>query len=176
MSYWKRKKIAKNWKSTLNSFFHQSFKKVRVTGYKIKETEITKLLQKRKELKYRMLKNNEVLDNELEEIENKIAKECVKENRDKVIENFKSFGENQGSVNTNGMWNVKKKIFPKINPTKPTGKKNSRGQIITSPEGLKILYLETFKQRLRHRPIMEDLKEIKQQFVMQLRSMVQSDN
>ena len=59
------------------------------------------------------------------------------------------------------MWNVKKKIFPKIIQAKPTGKKNNAGQIITSPEGLKTLYLETYKHRLRHRPIIEDLKEIK---------------
>ena len=81
-----------------------------------------------------------MLDNELDEIEQKIANKCAKENRDKVIENLKEFGGNQECVNINGMWNVKKKIFPKIQPIKPTGKKNNKGQIITSPEGLKSLY------------------------------------
>ena len=118
-------------------------------------------MEKRKQLKLRINKNKEDLDDELEELERKIAKECAKENRDKVTENLKSFGDNQFSVNTNGMWNVKKKIFPKNPQTKPTGKKNARGQIITSPEGLKLLYLETYKHRLRHRPIQHDLREIK---------------
>ena len=154
---------AKNWNSVLKSCFHQSFKKVRVTHkVKIKETEISKLQQKRKELKNRILNKNEDLDDELQEVETIIANMCSKENRDKVVENFKSFGDNQERLNTNGMWNVKRKIFPKNNPIKPTGKKNARGQIITSPEGLKDLYLETYTKRLRHRPIMEDLKEIKQ--------------
>ena len=119
-------------------------------------------MQKRKQLKYRINKDEEGLEAQLQDVELTISKMCSKENRDKVIENFKEFGQSQGSVNANGMWNVKKKIFPKNNPTKPTGKKNSQGQIITSPDGLKDLYLETYIQRLRHRPIREDLKEIKE--------------
>ena len=78
------------------------------------------------------------------------------------MDNLKIFGGNQASVSINGMWDVRKKIFPKTNPVKPTGKKNSKGQIITNPEGLKSLYLETYKQRLRHRPVLDDLKEIKE--------------
>ena len=152
---------AKNWKSTLDSFFHQAFRKVRISQKKIKETEISKLIEKRSKIKYRMSKNNEEVDVELEEIEHKIANECAKENRDKVIENLQEFGGNQGSVNTN-MWNMKKRIFPKLNPIKPTGKNDAKGNIITSPEGLKCLYLETYQQRLRHRTMLEDLKEIKE--------------
>ena len=155
------KEQAKNWELALNSIFHQSFTKVRITEHKVKETEISSLLEKRKQLKLRINKGNEDLDDELEVLERKIANECEKENRDKVTENLSSFGENQLAVNTNGMWNVKRKIFPKNAQTKPTGKKNARGQIITSPEGLKLLYLETYKHRLRHRPIHQDLKEIK---------------
>ena len=71
------------------------------------------------------------------------------------------FADNQGSFNINGMWNIKKKVFPKIAQSKPTGKKNIAGQIITNPDGLKKLYLETFVHRLRHRPIREDLEELK---------------
>ena len=52
------------------------------------------------------------------------------------------------------MWNMKKRIFPKLNPIKPTGKKDAKGNVITSPEGLKCLYLETYQQRLRHRPML----------------------
>ena len=58
------KKQAEDWKSTLDSFFHQSFKNVRITERKIKETDISKLIEERKKLKYRMSKNNEELDDE----------------------------------------------------------------------------------------------------------------
>ena len=64
-------------------------------------------------------------------------------------------------MNTNGVWNIKKKVFPKINQVKPTCKKNRNGQIITNPEALKGLYVETYKLRLRHRPMREDLEELK---------------
>ena len=69
-----------------------------------------------------MSKNNEELDDDIDKIEEKIAKLSAKENRDKVIDNLKEFGENKSSVCTNGMWKVKKRIFPNINPNKPTGK------------------------------------------------------
>ena len=58
------------------------------------------------------------------------------------------------------MWNVMKKVFPKNIKPLPVGKKNEVGQIITNPESLKSLYLETYIHRLRHRPIRENLKKI----------------
>ena len=83
---------AKNWERTLNSFFHQSFKKVRMTEKRVVETKVSKLLEKRKELKLRKKKNQELddedLDNEFKEIEKEIAEECSEENRKKVIEGF----------------------------------------------------------------------------------------
>ena len=51
-----------------------------------------------------------------------------------------------------GIWKIKRKIFPKIKPSLPVAKKNIKNQLITNPEELKKLYLETFKYRLRHRP------------------------
>ena len=51
-----------------------------------------------------------------------------------------------------GIWRNKKKFFPKIKPTLPVGKKNIKGQLITNPDELKELYLNTFKDRLRQRP------------------------
>ena len=38
---------------------------------------------------------------------------------------------------------------------------DSRGQVITNPEKLKELYLETYTHRLRHRPIKEDFSHLK---------------
>ena len=150
-----------NWWKTLQSCFQQSFKKIRVTETKVKETEISRLLGNRKVLKVRISNGEEDLEKELETLECTIAEVSAEENRRKVIENFKEIGESQDSMNTNGVWNIKKKVFPKINQVKPTGKKNRTGQIITNPEALKGLYLETYKHRLRHRPMREDLEELK---------------
>ena len=95
----------KNWEKTLNSFFHQSFKKIRVTGGKVVETKVSKLMDK--ELKFRIKLKNEDLEEELAQIEKEIALECAEENRKKVIEGFKTMADNSGSVNTHGMWNVR---------------------------------------------------------------------
>jgi Txe/YoeB family toxin of Txe-Axe toxin-antitoxin module len=134
---------------------------IRITENKVKEKKVDELMDERKELKYRINQKNEDLEEELKQTEKLIANECAEENRQKVIDSFQTLAGNSDLVNTNGMWNIKKKVFPKISQAKPTGKKNSAGQIITSPEGLKNMYLETYKHRLRHRPIKEDLEEIK---------------
>ena len=50
---------------------------------------------------------------ELDRLENALAYECAEENLKKVMENLGSFSSSEGSLNTNGMWKVKKKISPK---------------------------------------------------------------
>ena len=47
----------------------------------------------------------------------------------------------------------------------PVGKKDIKGNLITNHEGLKKLYLRTYINRLRNRPMkegFEDLKELKE--------------
>jgi hypothetical protein len=69
------------------------------------------------------------------------------------MENLKDLDGNNGNLNHQGVWKAKKKCFPKVKPTIPVGKKNLKNQIITNPLELKELYRETFKFRLRHRPV-----------------------
>ena len=59
------------------------------------------------------------------------------------------------------MWKVLKKNYPKISASVPVGKKDRKGNIITNHEGLKQLYLQTYINRLRNRPIKLDFEEIK---------------
>ena len=85
------------------------------------------------------------------------------------MENFGQLSSTDVSVNTNGMWKLKQKIFPKHASSLPVCKKNMRGEIITNSEELKSLYLETYQNRLRHRPISKDLvnlKTLKEQLFM----------
>ena len=65
-----------------------------------------------------------------------------------------------GTANTNGMWNLMRKTFPKHTKPIPVAKKDVEGRLITSQNELKELYLNTFKHRLRHRPMAEDLKNL----------------
>ena len=152
---------AKKWKSTINSFFHKSFKKIRVTNKK-KVTELSILFDERSKLKIKLSEkvDDEELDNEIDEIESKIALICAEDNAKQVTDNFKTLSGEHGSVNTNGMWKMKKRIFPKNGPSLPSCKKDSHGNLITDPNELKSLYLDTYNHRLRHRPIKENLEHL----------------
>ena len=55
---------------------------------------------------------------------------------------------------------MKKKLFPKVKSSIPVRKKNLKEQLITNPEEIKDLYLETFKFRLRHRKAKPDVEFI----------------
>ena len=157
---------AKKWEKTLNSFFHKSFTKIRITD-RPKEDRISLLIEKRNSLKKEVNKLNkegkddENIENEHRETEKIIADESAESNRKLVMENFEALSSTDGTVNTNGMWKLKKKVFPKhVNPL-PVCKKKFQGQIISNPEELKTLYMETYKHRLRQRPISRDLENLK---------------
>ena len=77
---------------------------------------------------------------------------------------------NEGNLSHQGLWKNKSKLFPKIKPTLPVGKKNCKNQLITNPDELKELYLSTFKYRLRHRPVQpgyEDILELQEELFNQ---------
>jgi hypothetical protein len=67
---------------------------------------------------------------------------------------------NDDNLQHQGIWKIKRKVFPKIKPSLPVGKKNIKTQLITNPEELKKLYLDTFKYRLRHRPVQPGLESL----------------
>ena len=143
---------SKNWRKVLDNFFHKAFKKIRVSSkIKCKKNEISDLMNRRNLLKKKVDKD----DNDEEEIygiEEMIANKCQETNRRRIVDNFQEVNGNNGNVAHQGIWKVKKKHFPKIKPSLPVAKKNLKGQLITNPEELKDLYLDTFKDRLRHRP------------------------
>jgi len=71
-------------------------------------------------------------ENEEEEIitlEEKMAEECEDLNRKKITDNFKELDGNNVNLNHQGVWKTKRKIFPKIKPTLPVGKKNHENKI-----------------------------------------------
>ena len=86
--------------------------------------------------------------------------EVANDNREKVMNAFKLLSNTDGTANVNGMWGLKRKIFPKNPKQLPHAKKNAENKIISSQSDLKRLYLKTFQHRLRHRPIKDDLKNL----------------
>ena len=155
---------AQKWNKTLNGMFHKSFRKIRVTDNKSKPDKVTDLLEKRKQLKREMAScqvenEKEDLQKQLDEVDVTLANECEERNRQKVFDNFGDITGSKGNVNNNGIWKVKKKIFPKNITAVPTAKKDVNGMLVTNPDLLKKLYLDTYHHRLRNRPIRPDLKE-----------------
>ena len=143
---------ALKWRKVLDSFFHKAFKKIRVKNkVKTKRSEINDLMHKRSKLKKKKLLEEEE-EEEIIHLEKLIADKCEEKNRKIVMENFGEMDGADGILNHQGVWKNKRKLFPKIKPNLPVGKKNLKKQLITNPEELKELYLNTFKYRLRHRP------------------------
>ena len=168
-------KQCNQWFKELNGIFHQSFRKLRFNG-KTKETEVSRLLKQKNELKQKNKlsekdENQDILD-EIEDIEKKLAELVAKQNSEKVKKNFGSLSSHDSNLNVNGMWALKKRIFPKNPPNLPEAKKDINGKIITSHKDYKNLYLDSFVHRLRWRPIRdeyEDLFKLKEQlFEMRL--------
>ena len=98
------------------------------------------------------LKKKHILDeneeDELIKIESLITDACQDANRNKVIDNFKDIDGINGNLSHQGVWKIKNKYFPKIKLTLPVAKKFLKNQLITNPEELKNLYLDTLRYRL----------------------------
>ena len=155
----------KTWFKKLNNCFYKSFKKIRFTG-KTKETNLTKLFDKRRELVQKMKKcdedGKEEVEEELNAVDEEIGELVAEENKDKVVENFKEFASADGLLNIHGMWKVKRKICPKNRESLPLAKKDFDGKLITSQNKLKSIYLETFIHRLRSRPMKDELNWLRE--------------
>ena len=98
------------WFKKVNKCFYKSFNKIRLTG-KTKETKLSQLFDKRRDLVQKLKKADDIFKEEIEEKLNEIDEELSEivadENRKKVIDNFKEFSTPDGLLNTNGMWKVK---------------------------------------------------------------------
>ena len=89
-----------------------------------------------------------ILTDRFAEISSKIIKEQVGE-----IETL------DGNFSQIGFWKIKKKFFPQV-PDPPMAKLNEKGVLVTSPNLLKMLYLKTYKHRLRQREMKPEYMDL----------------
>ena len=159
---------SKKWKSNVDRILQKCFRRVRIIKKK-KETKTEQLLLKR--VKYKNdLKSSTIKEEmkmkirqRIKQIEDDIGDEVAYNNFKDVVETIKELGED---VNMNGsgrrkLWDLLKKKFPKTLNVVPVGKIDSRGSLVTKHEDLKHLYLKTYENRMRNRPIKENLVDIK---------------
>ena len=69
---------------------------------------------------------------------------------DMITENVKDINDIDGQFNTNRMWKLKRKVLNR--GSEPiSAKKDVDGKMVTNPDLLKTLYLDTYVDRLRNR-------------------------
>ena len=155
------------WKQTFDDILKKCFKKIRIAPKKLKnKTEV--LIKERVELK---IKEKKVDDDSMKErikqriieIENDITDDVARENFEMVVQTLEDISED-GNVNGSGrkkLWKVLKSKYPKISQPTPVAKTDNKGNLITKHEDLKKLYLKTYKQRMRNRPIKDGFDDFK---------------
>ena len=149
------------WYQELERIFKRCFRKIRISD-NVKETETSKLSTTRTRIvpKLQENKEDEKLKEDLEEIEEQIAQSIAEENFQKISENFATLDQSEGGSCSQGIWDIKSKVFPKVGATIPAAKINpANDRLVTDQEGLKKLYLETFTHRLRTRPPKESVSD-----------------
>ena len=151
----------------LKGTFHKCFKKIRI---KTGNTSIigtpsiqAKLKQKDELMEY--VANSSckmaqcIAKSKIEEVEKAIAEETAETNVEKVKEYIKSVETLEGSFCQVGFWKLKQKIWPSsCDP--PMAKQDNDGNLITAPGAPKKLYLKTYVNRLKHRPMKPELMDV----------------
>ena len=77
------------------------------------------------------------------------------------MKNFEYFSENPEKIQVQKMWKSLKNICPKLKPTLPSAKRNLKGKIVSSQKDIKQVLAAEYKNRLRTRPMRNDLKSVK---------------
>ena len=93
------------------------------------------------------------------EVEIKLVEETASSNAEVVRNHLEGLETVEGNFCRLGMWSLKKKLCP-IKEDPPMAKLDEAGNIITAPESLKKLYIETYKKRLRNREIKKEYEDI----------------
>ena len=96
----------------------------------------------------------------IDEINKKISDIEAEEHRDQIVKTFKFFSDNPEKIQMSKMWKLLKKLWPKYN-TQANAKQDHMGKIISNPKALKLLLMREYKERLRKRPMKEDMKHLK---------------
>ena len=81
-----------------------------------------------------------------------------------IIDTIKSIGGDEKSMDGSGrqnLWKLLRKKSIKSQAQVPIGKFDKNGRIVTNHDGLKRLYLNTYIERLRNRPIIPGFEELK---------------
>ena len=149
------------WQHTLNSIVVQCFPKIRTRKRKFIDTECGQMFEKRKLLKLELTENdNQDIRSKLDNIELDIARKIDGQFRSKIQNTLGHITGDDGAINTNGMWSLKNSLLPKHTSRNLMAIKDSKGNLVTSPSGIKHFCLTEIMTRLRNRRIHPDLIQL----------------
>ena len=153
----------------LNGCFHRCFKKSRIKENSSacsskRNNEVHRLLVEKTSLEMSLKKVDcrlltLIINDQIEKLEMQISSISAEKNAKLIQEHVSDLKDSEGKFSQVSMWRLKSKIFPsKSEP--PMAKRNENGTLITAPDLLKNLYLNTYIERLRNRPIRPGLEDI----------------
>ena len=158
----------RNGKSVLTTFYINALERFKLLRKKetIKTDDLLKeRIKLNKEIKCQTVDDNmkDMINERIRQIEEEIGEDVANENHKVVVETLHELGDGS-NLNGSGrkkLWSLLKKKFPKSSHAIPVAKKDGKGNLVTNHKELKKLYLKTFTQRMRNRPMKADLEELK---------------
>ena len=157
---------ASKWLKVFNNIIKKCFKKVRVNRVKKNET-LDKLFTDREKTKELLakasLENDDrvyELEENLDEISEKISDICAEKNRDIVKEHVGITDDSIEGFSQLKAWEMKKRLAPKNTLDPPAAKIDKKGNLVTEKELLEKLYIETYVERLQPNDISEGLENL----------------
>ena len=151
---------------TLDDTLHTCFQKIRIKSNSKKhlpceiQNELDMVTNLKLEIEMSKCKlGKQVCISELEKCEERVTHLMAERNIKLINQQIDQLSSLDGNFNQVGLWKVKKMMLPfPLDP--PMAKNDAGGNLITTPLALKSLYLETYKQRLQHRPIKSEHSDI----------------
>ena len=149
-------KQIKKWEHELRSHVVKAFPKIRSRKRKFQDTEVGIMLESRKRIKLQPIVNEE----ELASIEEAIARKTSEKFYNQIKETMGHLKGDDGALSHHGVWKARGKLFSNGKEGNPIALKDKHGNLVTNEEGIKKLCLEEILERLRHRKIHPNLKEL----------------
>ena len=94
--------------------------------------------------------NDDESRKELDEVENKLAEMCALSNYEKIKEEIQNIDCDEGGINSEHLWKLKKKLSPKCRDP-PTAMLDKAWNLLTSNEAIEELVIQTYTQKLENR-------------------------
>ena len=148
---------------TLDDMLHKCFNKIRIKPGR-RKNEVSSLIETKTNLSLSLLSAKcklaqQIISSEIQKTEDDISKLSASRNAEIVRNYVKHLDSASGNLAQLGLWKLKRELCqPQVDP--PSAKRDKNGNLITAPNLLKKLYLNTYTNRLRSREIKPELLDL----------------